>query len=168
VRTLLEEHVPHVYRFALRLTRDSHQAEEVTQETFARACRARHRLRDPEAARVWLLRIARNAWRDRVRRERRRPERADASLDEHQANTVLPDQAAIDKEEVRRALEAMDSLPGRQREVLYLHACEQLSLAQIAEVLQISPDAVKASLSLARKKMRRRLSDVCEDRFPRT
>lgn len=167
MRTLLEEYVPHVYRFALRLTRNSHQAEEITQETFVRACRRRHQLRDPNAARVWLLRIAVNLWRDQVRKEKRRPERTDASIDEHQSNTVLPDREVIDREDVQRALETMDSLPSRQREVLYLRACEQLSLAEIARVLQISPEAVKASLSLARKKMRRQLSDVCRDRFPK-
>jgi RNA polymerase sigma factor (sigma-70 family) len=64
-------------------------------------------------------------------------------------------------------MEAMDWLPSRQREVLCLHACQQLSLAEIAEVLQLSPEAVKASLSLARKKMRRWLNDLCPDRYPK-
>ena len=167
VRTLLEEYVPHVYRFALRLTRNSHQAEEITQETFVRACRRRHRLRAPDSARVWLLRIAVNLWRDQLRKGKRRPEQTDASIDQHQSNTILPDREVIDREDVQRALEAMGSLPSRQREVLYLHACEQLSLGQIAEILDITADAVKASLSLARKRMRRQLSDVCRDRFPK-
>ena len=168
MRTLLEEYVPGVYRFALRLTRNCHLAEEITQETFVRACRHEHRLRDPAAARVWLLRIALNLWKDRGRRGRHRREKSTPSLDERCDNTISPDREAIDKEDVQRALEAMDSLPSRQREVLYLHACEQLSLGQISEVLDISPEAVKASLSLARKKMRRQLRDVCRDRFPRT
>jgi RNA polymerase sigma factor (sigma-70 family) len=45
-------------------------------------------------------------------------------------------------------------LPDRQRQVLYLHACEDLSLAEIAEVLEISHSAVKSSLAVARKRMR--------------
>jgi RNA polymerase sigma-70 factor (ECF subfamily) len=167
VRGLLEQHVAHVYGFALRLTRDCHRAEEITQETFLRACRHQRRLREPKAARVWLLRIAVNLWRDQVRRERRRPEQVHSSLDEQYSPRTPPEREVADKEDVQRALEAMDSLPSRQREVLYLHACEELSLAEIAEVLEVSPEAVKASLSLARKKMRRRLSDVCRDRFPK-
>lgn len=59
----------------------------------------------------------------------------------------------------------MDQLPPRQRQVLHLHAIEELSLAEIAEVLDIGSEAVKASLSLARKRIRRKLSDVCRDRF---
>ncbi len=54
----------------------------------------------------------------------------------------------------------MDALPERQREVLYLHACEGFSLAEIAEILSLSPEAVKASLSLARKRMRQKLQDL--------
>ena len=158
--------MPHVYRFALRLTGDCHRAEEVTQETFLRACRQYRRLREPKAARVWLLRIAVNLWKDQVRQERRRPEQVSSSLDEQHSPRTPPEREVADKEDVQRALEAIDLLPSRQREVLYLHACEQLSLTEIAEVLEISPEAVKASLSLARKKMRQRLSDVCRDRYP--
>ena len=77
-----------------------------------------------------------------------------------------PVQQVIDREDVQRTLDAMDKLPPRQREVLYLHACEGLCLAEIADVLDISSDAVKASLSLARKRMRRQLEDLCPDRFP--
>ena len=51
----------------------------------------------------------------------------------------------------------MDSLPARQRQVLYLSAIEELTHADIARVLGISADAVKANLSLARKAMRRSL-----------
>jgi RNA polymerase sigma-70 factor (ECF subfamily) len=167
VRGLLEQHVADVYRFALRLTRNCHQAEEITQETFVRACRQSGRLRDRNAARVWLLRIAVNLWRDQVRREKRRGEPTELPLDGQQCTKMLPEQELTDQEDVQRALEAMDLLPSRQREVLYLHACEELSLAEIAKVLEISPEAVKASLSLARKKMRRWLGDVCRDRFPR-
>src|SRR3989304_8552329 len=65
VKVLLEEHVPRVYRFALRLTGNRHEAEDLTQETFLRAWRHRRRLRDRSAARVWLFAIAANLWRDR-------------------------------------------------------------------------------------------------------
>lgn len=164
---LLEQHVAEVYRFALRLTRDCHRAEEIAQETFLRACRHHRRLREPKAARVWLLRIALNLWRDQLRQEKRRPQQVSSSLDEQCSPTTPPDREATDREDVQLAMEAMDWLPSRQREVLCLHACQQLSLAEIAEVLQLSPEAVKASLSLARKKMRRWLNDLCPDRYPK-
>jgi len=166
VRGLLEQHVLPVYRFALRLAGDPHRAEDLTQETFLRAWRRRKQLRDPSAARVWLFKITVNLWRDQLRRARQGPRHADSSCDDHEARQPPADRAMIDQEDVERALGAMESLPGRQREVLYLRACEGLSLGQIADVLGISVEAAKSSLSLARKAMRRRLKDVCQDRFP--
>jgi RNA polymerase sigma-70 factor (ECF subfamily) len=168
VRALLAEYVPRVYRFALRLTRNPQMAEDLTQETMLQAWRHRRRLRDARAARVWLFQIAVNLWRDQARRQQRRPKQTAARLDQQQSPIGLPDREAIDREDLQRAIEAMDSLPPRQREVLYLHACEGLSLGEIAGVLEISPDAVKASLSLARKRIRRQLKDMCGDRFPTT
>ncbi|MBC8875092.1 MAG: RNA polymerase sigma factor [Planctomycetes bacterium] len=166
MRTLLEEHVPRVWRFALRLTGDRDQAEDLTQETLLRAWRHRRRLRDPNKTRVWLFKIATNLWRDQARRARRHSEETTSSADELPSSNMPPEQHVIDREDVQRTLDAMDGLPPRQREVLYLHACEGLCLAEIADVLDISSDAVKASLSLARKRMRRQLDDLCPDRFP--
>jgi DNA-directed RNA polymerase specialized sigma24 family protein len=57
----------------------------------------------------------------------------------------------------------MDHLPQRQKQVLYLITCEGLSHSEVGEVLGIGLAAVKASLSLARKEMRRQLSDIYEE-----
>ena len=54
----------------------------------------------------------------------------------------------------------MDELPPRQRQVLYLITCEQLSQDEVADVLGISKAAVKSNLSLARKAMRERLREL--------
>jgi DNA-directed RNA polymerase specialized sigma24 family protein len=51
--------------------------------------------------------------------------------------------------------------------VLYLYTCEELSLEEIAEVLNSSRQAVTTNLHLARKRMRQLLADIYEDRFPR-
>jgi RNA polymerase sigma-70 factor (ECF subfamily) len=164
VRDLLEQYVPRVYRFALRLARDPHKAEELTQETFLRAWRGRRRLRHLDAARTWLFKIAVNLWRDQIRRAKRSPRRVEIAWDDRASRQTVPEQGMIDEEDVQFALVAMDSLPARQRQVLYLHACEELSIDQIAGVLGITTDAAKASLSLARKAMRRKLKDSCRDR----
>lgn len=73
---LLEQLVPRVYGFALRLTGNLHAAEDLTQETFLRACRKAASLQDERRLRVWLFQIAVNLWRDQLRRRRLAPERA--------------------------------------------------------------------------------------------
>ena len=70
-----------------------------------------------------------------------------------------PERLAAGREELARALAALDELPPRQRDVLYLSACEGLPTAAVAAVLGISPAAAKASLSLARQKLRQLLAE---------
>jgi len=171
VSDILEEWVPRVYRFALRLSNDPHSAEDLTQETFLRAWRHRGQLRDERAARVWLFRITANLWRDQLRRNRSPVARAGALGDQVLAKVVdisasSPERRMAGKEELARAFEALNALPPRQKEVLYLSACEGLASAEIAEVLDITREAVKANLSLARKRMRRQLPDPIP--MPRT
>lgn len=151
----LEDWAPRIYRFALRLTGDRHAAEDLAQETCLRAWRHRQALRDERAERVWLFRIAVNLWRDGVRRTRTAQPLSGAEPDGQPA----VEQLAEARDEAQRALKALDRLPPRQREVLYLNACEELKSAEIAEVLGISNEAVKSNLSLARKTMRTQLTD---------
>jgi RNA polymerase sigma-70 factor (ECF subfamily) len=166
VSNLLEAWVPRVYRFALRLSNDPHAAEDLTQETFLRAWRQRERLRDPRAASVWLFRITANLWRDQLRRGRSPVARAGPLEGSEPASAQPPERLVAGQEELGRALGAMAALPPRQREVLHLSACEGLTPTEVADVLGISADAAKASLSLARKKMRELLQDLFPDPAP--
>jgi len=155
----LEEHMPTVYRYALRLARRHDLAEDIAQETLLRGLRHQTNLREPRAVQLWLLRIATNVWNDYLRKSRTEPAAlaSDPSCPHPSATQILDE-----RENVRLALEAMDSLPPRQRQVLYLATCEQLSHDEVATVLDIDIAAVKSSLSLARKTMRTRLKDVYE------
>jgi RNA polymerase sigma-70 factor (ECF subfamily) len=155
----LEQHVEAVYRYALRLTRRPDLAEDVTQEALLRGWRNRRKLRDPRAARLWLLRIATNVWTDHLRKSKTQP---NSLAVDPPCPRQLPARACDERESVRLALTAMDDLPARQRHVLYLVTCEQLSHDDVANVLGISLAAVKSNLSLARREMRRRLKDVYE------
>jgi RNA polymerase sigma-70 factor (ECF subfamily) len=166
VSDLFEEFVPRVYLFALRLTRNRDEAEDLTQETFLQAWRHRARLRDPRAARAWLFSIAVNLWRSRLRRRGRRQQAAGLPDEPGPRPDNPPEENLIVEEDVRRVRKAIDELPARQRQVVYLRACEALPLREIAGVLGISLEAVRSSLSLARKRLRRQLKDLDCVRFP--
>jgi RNA polymerase sigma-70 factor (ECF subfamily) len=155
----LEQHVEAVYRYALRLTRQPDLAEDVTQETLLRGWRNQSKLREPRAARLWLLRIATNIWTDQLRKSKAQ---LNSLAVDPPCPRPLPAQAYDERESVRLAMAAMDELPPRQRQVLYLVSCEQLSHEEVAKVLGISLAAVKSNLSLARKEMRTRLKDLYE------
>lgn len=148
----IADYVSRVYRFALRITGDAHRAEDLTQETFLRAWRKRSSLRDPRATRTWLFRIAVNIWRDGKRRS---GDHQPVFLPEDlPGEHAPPDRPLQIREEFTRVLEMLDRLPPRQREVLYLVAVEDLSLGDVADILQSNRNAVKVHLSLARKQMR--------------
>ena len=70
VGALFEAHHDRIYRYILRMMRSPAEAEDLTQETFLRACRHRNALRDPQAVRGWLYRIATHACLDRLRQRR--------------------------------------------------------------------------------------------------
>jgi RNA polymerase sigma-70 factor (ECF subfamily) len=160
VKTLLEEYVPNVYRFALRLTRDPHVAEDLTQETFLRAWRRRQLLRNPQAARLWLFRITANLWRDQLRRRQSPVAQAGPLAEIAEREALSPERKLVEQEDLRQALAALDQLPPRQRDVLYLSACEGLRTHEVAAVLGISTDAVKANLCLARQRLRQQMKDL--------
>ena len=149
----LETLIPGLYRFALRLSGQRERAEDLTQEALLKAWRKRGQLRDGPSARVWLIRILVNLWRDQVRQSNHRP------VLESTAESVVdpapePSQTLEDREELHEVLKVLEQLPPRQREVLHLSAVEEFRVAEIAEVLGISPNAVKVNLCEARKKMR--------------
>jgi len=156
----VDEYLPRVFRFALRLTGSRQEAEDLAQETFLQAWRRRSQLRDPKATAVWLFTIAKNLWNDRLRRKARRPAAIEPLEDDYQSTASRPDHDLIVQEDLRRVLEAMNLLPVRQREVLYLCACEGLAVGEIAQVLGITSEAAKASLCEARKRLRRQFRGI--------
>jgi RNA polymerase sigma-70 factor, ECF subfamily len=157
VTQTLEDHLGTVYRYALRLAGQSDTAEDLTQETMLRAVSRWHSLRDERVVRLWLLRIATNVWTDHLRRSKFRPR---VLVDEPACGRPTAAVVAEGQENLARALAAMDELAPRQRQVLYLVTCEQLTQDEVAQVLGIGKSAVKAALSLARREMRQRLKEL--------
>jgi RNA polymerase sigma-70 factor (ECF subfamily) len=161
VDDFVASHADAVYRYALRLTRNVQQAEDLTQESLLRGWKHRRKLREPAAARVWLLRIATNLQRDGLRTGRALVVSLTAEADN--ARGIGIEDRTEQRECVQRALAALDELPARQRQVMHLVTVEQLSLDDAAAVLEISAAAVKSSLSLARQAMRSKLKDIYAD-----
>lgn len=144
-----------VQSYLYRLCGSADLAEELTQETFARACAALIGFRGDSSPATWLFRIARNAYLNSLRRPS--PQRIDT--DELLA---IPDQAAAGdparsfaaREERGLIAIALGQLPEKQRSVLLLRDAEGLSYAEIADVLEISLAAVKVNLFRARNAFR--------------
>jgi RNA polymerase sigma-70 factor (ECF subfamily) len=149
--SLYAEHQRVVYRAALRLLGNRHDAEEVTQETFLSAYRALARGISPTAPRAWLLAIARNACRARWRKSRSSP--AEVPLLDESPELAREDEIGL-AEEIRIALSRL--LPN-QRAVFTLREIHGMQFAEIAAKLGLSESAVHTLLWRARAAMREEL-----------
>jgi RNA polymerase sigma-70 factor (ECF subfamily) len=111
-------------------------------------------LREPASLRAWLFGIARRVAMDRLRRQYARP------VDDAAAIEDLPAQVAdADLESDLGALEAgMDALPLREREALALFYLRELSIEQIAALLDVPAGTVKSRLFRARNLLRQQLT----------
>jgi RNA polymerase sigma-70 factor, ECF subfamily len=139
---------PDLLRFAHWLARDRALAEDIVQESLLRAWRSREALKDPSAARAWLLTIVR---REHARLyERKRLELV--PLDE--AAEVRADGGAEDEDDLLTLRHAILRLPLDYREPLVLQVLGGFSTEEIARELSLTPTAVLTRLFRARNKLR--------------
>ena len=139
---LYRTHAGGIFRYCRRLSRTADAAEELMQETFARAMRAGHAPSDPDDARRWLYRIATNATIDRLRRERILRFIPFVGLER------APEANSDEVDLVRRALRA---IPPDQATALVLRLHEGFAPAEIASMLGIGDAAVKSRLVRGRR-----------------
>lgn len=165
-----------VFRLACRLTGET-DAPDVVQEAFLQVYRHLATFRGGAQFSTWLYRIATNAGLMHRRARSRRPaEPLDAFLPRFDADGRLeatPDALRIvcridetlDRRELaRKAQEAVDRLPDLYREAFVLRDLEELSTAEVAQVLDVEPATVRQRVHRARLLVRGYLSDVAEGR----
>jgi len=137
-----------VYRFALYLSGNRAQAEDIASETFARAWVARDQIR-VGTVKAYLLMIARNLYRDGQRRDWR-ARQLDLGMPDPGPD---PETTAGDRDALRRVLDALAQLPEADRAALLLSAQEGLSSEEIAATLGLSVAAVKVKIHRARLRL---------------
>ena len=164
---MLRRYAGQVYHVALRLIRDPDEAEDVLQETFINACQKVHAFEGRSRLGTWLYRIATNAALMRLRKQRASTVSLDDPMVTEGGETFPqliedwshePD-ALMLTDELRQVLEqAIDTLPDSLRAVFVLRDIQGLSTSETAEVLGISPTAVKVRLHRARLHLREQLT----------
>ncbi|MEV6054417.1 RNA polymerase subunit sigma-70 [Streptomyces sp. NPDC052107] len=167
---LTESHRREIRAHCYRMTGSYDDAEDLVQETFLRAWRARDAYQGRASARTWLYRIATNACLDFQRRTARRPQAyeplpgMDHGTGEPPARITwlqpcpddeLPDSAAESRETVELVLlAALQHLPARQRAALVLRDLLGLTAAETAQALDTSVASVNSALQRARPALR--------------
>jgi RNA polymerase sigma-70 factor (ECF subfamily) len=148
-----QEHLDEVYRYLVFLTADPVLAEDLTGETFEKACRSWKRF-DPRRGSelTWLCQLARSKALDHFRSESRRRRREDRSVSE------IPQAAESLAEGISAELEAaLRSLTAGEREVVVLRIVLELDAVATARVLGISRSACSMRLARALQKLEERM-----------
>ena len=154
-----------LHRVARAWCRDRALADDLVQETLAKALKNLGQLREAEAIDSWLFQIMSNCWRDHFRRDRIMEEIGtfadDGALsfeDDHDSNEI-----------VVRVRTAVSRLPMGQREVLALVDLQGFSYGEVARILDIPLGTVTSRVCRARETLREALSDLAcrgRDRQP--
>jgi RNA polymerase sigma-70 factor (ECF subfamily) len=152
--------IPRLRRYARVLTGDAIRADDLVQDTLARAWEKRRLWREGSDLRAWLFTIMHNVHVNQVALARR--DAANVSLDADTSTSawqppVRPNQ--LERVELLEIVEQMGRLSGDQREVLMLAAVEEMRYEDIAVVLSIPIGTVMSRLSRAREKLRRLLGE---------
>jgi RNA polymerase sigma-70 factor (ECF subfamily) len=153
---LVARHGPALTAWLGRKVRDREEAREVFQETWVRAFEGLAELRDGLRLRAWLISIAHNVLRQRMRRPAEAP--LAVEVEEDRGGAVVG--AAIERDEfAARARTALGRLSARQREIFRLRVEQELSHAEIGALLAISEENSRAHFHLAIRALRIELGE---------
>lgn len=141
----LTQLLPRLRRFAHALSRNSADADDLTQATVERALRSQGQWQPGTRLDSWAYRIMRNLWIDTVRSRGRR-ERHEAPPEEAASVGEDPREAIESSLELERAMAAMQRLPDEQREVVALILVEGFGYREAAELLDLPIGTVSSRL----------------------
>jgi RNA polymerase sigma-70 factor (ECF subfamily) len=147
VGRLFEQYHESLVRMLYRRTGDRDQAEDLAQETFARAVAA-----PPRNPRPWLFAVALNLVREDGRRSVRQGRRLQLLRSEVEASAPQPDEVVERSEQTARVRTALSLISERDREALLLKA-EGFNYDEIAETLGLARGAVGTTLARARRRL---------------
>ena len=157
-----------IYRLCFRMTGNSEDAQDMTQEAFLKAWKNLSTFQFDSAFSTWLYRLASNCCLDLLRSMKRKPtvsltaetEDEDGEIIDVADDAPSPEEEAIvsqERDDLRKALALLDD---EQRQILILRVVNDLSYTEIAEVLNIKEGTVKSRLSRARDNLRKKLDEI--------
>ena len=157
------EYLDSLYGYAMVLTRNHAEAEDLVQETYLRAIPAMNRLRPESNVKGWLFKILRNAWLNHLRKRRTAPEIAWSDVEDGLVGDIAEPSkdsyhafvSKVEREQVRAAIQALSA---KFREIILLREFEELSYGEIASLLDCPVGTVMSRLARARSRLRELLT----------
>jgi RNA polymerase sigma-70 factor (ECF subfamily) len=166
---MVRVHQQRVFRLLLSFVRDPDEASSLTQECFLRVYRNWSSFRGECSVATWLSRIAVNLARDEAKNRRRSFWRrllalgdsggspSQSSAMEVASGVASQEQSLLAREELNAVWTTVDRLPPQQRTVFLLRFLDEMSLEEVAQVLELELGTVKSHLSRALATVRRQV-----------
>ena len=162
-----------LYGAALRYTKNPHDAQDLVQDTYAKAFTSFHQFEPGTNLKAWLYRILTTTFINNYRKDKRRPQISAGEVEDWQiaaASSHTSDQGKSAEEEVLENIadkdikDALAAMPEEFRIAVYLSDVEGFSYKEIAEITEVPTGTVMSRLHRGRKLLRTSLATYAKDR----
>ena len=162
-----------LYSAALRYTKNPHDAQDLVQDTYAKAFTSFHQFQPGTNLKAWLYRVLTTTFINNYRKEQRRPQTSGEEVEDWQlfeAASHTNDQGKSAEDEVLENLpdgdvkQALSEIPEEFAIVVYYADVEGYSYKEIADILEIPSGTVMSRLHRGRKQLRELLADYARSR----
>ncbi|HLG92483.1 MAG TPA: sigma-70 family RNA polymerase sigma factor [Acidimicrobiales bacterium] len=167
------EHMPALYSAALRMTRNSADAEDLVQETYLKAYRAFDTFQEGTNLKAWLYKILTNSYINSYRARQRRPEQADGDIEDVEELYLYRRLGGLEAAAAGRSAEeevlsrftdeevkaALESLPDQFRIAVLLADVEGFSYQEIADITGVPIGTVMSRIHRGRRALQKALHD---------
>ncbi len=157
---LLKKYHKSVYYMLLKMVNNANDAEDLTQEAFAKAFNSLHKFDSKYAFSTWLFRIATNNCIDFIRKKRIQTVSIDSSYENDEGDNMTfdikdpalsPDDLMLKKQRKEYLKKAVDRLPAKYKKLVELRYFQELSYEEVSQELELPLGTVKAQLFRARE-----------------
>ena len=154
---LMREYYPFVYAIVFRIVKNSHDAEEVVQDTFLNVYRGLTQLEDVTKFKSWLGEIAQNCARNWLRKQRGNTVSIDEVSEQVLQTEDSSDERLIRQEQRELIRRTMETLPQKDREIAQAFYLEGASYDELTSTHGLSYNAIAFRLSRAKRQLTKRL-----------
>ena len=148
-----------VYNFLYKLTNDIELSEELTQETFYTAIKKINTLNKKESIRTWLYQIAKNKWKDYLKKSKK----ANIDLDENTAENLVAnydiEEDMIAKDNIIGFYKKIHMLDIDTREIIYLKIIRNFTFKEISQILGKNEEWARTKFYRGKLKLKESLKD---------
>ena len=148
-----------VYNFLYKLTNDIELSEELTQETFYTAIKKINTLNKKESIRTWLYQIAKNKWKDYLRKNKK----ANIDLEENTVENLVAnydiEEDMIAKDNIIKFYKKIHMLDIDTREIIYLKIIRNFTFKEISQILGKNEEWARTKFYRGKLKLKESLKD---------